>query len=258
MPTLLRGAARPALIRGMPRVADIEILEDLTATARCDEGFLRLRRYKARNRRADGSLSSPYPIDVIERATLDAVALCVHARSREGVVVLTRRQLRPAALFRRGRPTALPEPEHLLVEEVLAGVVEPGEAGEASLRARAAAEALEEAGLVVDPAALTRLGAPFFLVPGVASELVHLYEVEVADPATRGPLDAPSEGDGSPLEEGAVLEWRELSAALRACDEGAIADAKTEVALRRLAARLGGGGDSTLRGAAAGAASRRS
>jgi ADP-ribose pyrophosphatase len=36
-----------------------------------------------------------------------------------------------------------------------------------------------------------------------------------------------------------VLEWRELSAAVAACERGEIEDAKTELALRRLVARLG-------------------
>jgi ADP-ribose pyrophosphatase len=36
-----------------------------------------------------------------------------------------------------------------------------------------------------------------------------------------------------------VLEWRELAAAIAACERGEIEDAKTEIALRRLAARLG-------------------
>ncbi len=61
----------------MPRVTAIEVVEDRTATARCDEGFLRLKRLRARNRRADGSRSPEYPIDVIDRPTLDAVAVCL-------------------------------------------------------------------------------------------------------------------------------------------------------------------------------------
>jgi ADP-ribose pyrophosphatase len=53
-------------------------------------------------------------------------------------------------------------------------------------------------------------------------------------------LPAPLEGDGSPLEEGAVLAWRELGAAIAACERGEIEDGKTEIALRRLEARLRG------------------
>ena len=75
----------------MTRIAEIEILEDRTAQSRCDEGFLRIKRFRARNRRADGSLSREYPIDVIDRPTLDAVAVCLWARGPRGVEVLTRR-----------------------------------------------------------------------------------------------------------------------------------------------------------------------
>jgi len=222
----------------MPKVREIEVLEDTSARARLDEGFLRLKRLRARNRRTDGSASREYLIDVIDRPTLDAVALVVWARTARGVEVLTRHQLRPAAFFRRGRTAAFPEPEYLLVEEIVAGVLEPGETGVEALRHRAAEEAREEAGILVPPEAIRLLGGPFFPLPGIVSEKIHLAEAEVARPAADGLYDAPHEGDGSPLEEGALLQWRELGAALRACDAGEIEDGKTELALRRLLARL--------------------
>ena len=226
----------------MPPVDAIEIVEDLTHRARCDEGFLRLRRLLARNRRSDGSLSRVYPIDVIDRPTLDAVAVCLWARTGRGVEVLTRRGLRPAAWFRRGKPVVLPEPEYLLVEEIVAGVLEPGERGLDALRRRGAAEALEEAGIAVPPERLEPLGGPFFPLPGIVSEKIHLLAAEVDRGAVAGPHPAPHEGDGSPLEEGAVLEWRELGAAIAACEAGEIEDAKSELAFRRLAARLAAAG----------------
>lgn len=222
----------------MRRVTAIEIVEDYTERARCDEGFLRLKRLRARNRREDGSASPEYPIDVIDRPTLDAVAVCLYARTGRGVEVLTRRGLRPAAYFRRGKPTALPEPEYLLVEELVAGVLEPGEVGLDALRRRAADEAREEAGIDVAPERLEPIGGAFFVVPGIASEKIHLLFAEVARPPGEGLQPAPPDGDGSPLEEGAVLQWRELGAAIAACERGEIEDAKTEIALRRLAARL--------------------
>src|SRR5690349_10174398 len=153
----------------MPKVTAIEIVEDRTAASRCDEGFLRLKRYRARNRRPDGTTSAVYPIDVIDRPTLDAVAVCLWARGPSGVEVLTRRNLRPAAYFRRGRRTVLPEGEYLLVEELVAGVLEPGEVGLDAIRTRGAEEVREEAGITVAPAALEPLGAPFFMLPGIAS-----------------------------------------------------------------------------------------
>ena len=223
----------------MPVVSDIEVVEDYTARARCDEGFLRLKRLRARNRRADGSASREYPIDVIDRPTLDAVAVCLWARTERGIEILTRCGLRPAAFFRRGRVPALPEPEYLLVEELVAGVLEPGEVGLDALRRRGADELREEAGIVVDPGALDVLGGPFFPLPGIVSEKIHLLAVEGTRPPGPEVREAPQEGDGSPLEEGAILVWRELREALAACEKGEIEDAKTELALRRLSARLG-------------------
>ncbi|HZZ86081.1 MAG TPA: NUDIX hydrolase [Anaeromyxobacteraceae bacterium] len=222
----------------MPRVTDIEIVEDRTARSRCDEGFLRLKRYRARNRRADGSASAEYPIDVIDRPSFDAVAVCLYGRGPGGWEVLTRAGLRPAALFRRGRPVCLPEGEHLLVEELVAGVIEAGEVGLEALRRRAADEVREEVGLDLAPSALAPLGAGFFMLPGIASEKIHLLCAEVPRGVGPAEVDAPGDGDGSPLEEGARLRWRPLDAALAACEAGEIEDAKTEIALRRLAARL--------------------
>ncbi len=223
----------------MHRVTQIEIVEDRTASSRCDEGFLRLKRFRARNRRSDGTLSPEYPIDVIDRPTLDAVAVCLWARGPAGIEVLTRRGLRPAAYFRRGKATVLPEGEYLLVEELVAGVLEPGEVGLEALRRRAADEVREETDLEVAPEALDLLGAPFFMLPGIASEKIHLVAGEVARGAAPAVRPAPGTGDGSPLEEGAELRWRPLRAAIAACEAGEIEDAKTEIALRRLAARLG-------------------
>ena len=223
----------------MTRIAEIEIIEDRTATSRCDEGFLRLKRLRARNRRADGSESAEYPIDLIDRPTLDAVAVCLWARGPRGVEVLTRGGLRPAAFFRRGKATVLPEREYLLVEELVAGVLEPGEVGLDALRRRGADEVREEAGLEVDPGQLDPLGAPFFMLPGIASEKIHLLAGEVRRGSGPAAWPAPEAGDGSPLEEGAELRWRPLAEAVAACERGEIEDAKTEIALRRLAARLG-------------------
>jgi ADP-ribose diphosphatase len=164
--------------------------------------------------------------------------VCIWARGPGGVEVLTRRGLRPAAYFRRGKTTVLPESEYLLVEELVAGVLEPGEIGLDALRRRAAAEIFEETGLEVAPEAFQRLGGALFMLPGIASEKIHLVECEV--PRGEGPAacSAPEVGDGSPLEEGAELCWRPLAGAIAACERGEIEDAKTEVAFRRLASRF--------------------
>jgi ADP-ribose pyrophosphatase len=220
------------------RIRDIEILEDRTPTSRCDEGFLRLKRFRARNLREDGSTSREYPIDVIDRPTLDAVAVCAWGERGGERWVLTRAGLRPAALFRRGKAAVFPEPEYRLLEEIVAGVLEPGEHGLAALQRRGAAELHEEAGLEVAPERFQPLGGAFFMLPGIASEKIYVLAVQVDVPEEPGPFDAPAQGDGSPLEEGAVLRWRKLTDAIAACERGEIEDAKSEIAFRRLFGKL--------------------
>jgi ADP-ribose pyrophosphatase len=67
----------------------------------------------------------------------------------------------------------------------------------------------------------------------MAPECFHLFEAEV-DPSAA----VPPEGDGSPMEEGCVLRFVPLSEALAMCDRSEIEDAKTEILLHRLKARL--------------------
>jgi ADP-ribose pyrophosphatase len=161
-------------------------------------------------------------VDVVDRPSLDAVALVLYRAGPNGREVLTVRTLRPAAHFRTLRP-------QLLVEEIVAGVLEAGEVEEAAIRARAAAEAREEAGYVLEASAIQLLGGPFFVAAGILSEQIHLA---VADVTGLTPLEPT--GDGSPLEEGATRVWRPLSEALAACRRGDIQDAKTEIAFSRL------------------------
>jgi ADP-ribose pyrophosphatase len=215
-------------------VAAIDVVEDYSDRARCDEGFLRLRRLRCQNRREDGTRSIVYRVDVIDRPTLDAVAVLVHRTGPAGREILTRKNLRPAAYFREGKPMTLPDPgSHLFVEEIVAGVLEAEDRGDEGLRHRAVEEVKEEAGLEVLPEEIVRLGGPFFVAPGILSEKVYLCAVDVTGKEEREP-----KGDGTPLEEGATLRWREIHAALRACREGEISDAKTELALTRLLATL--------------------
>ncbi|HET9451737.1 MAG TPA: NUDIX hydrolase [Aggregicoccus sp.] len=218
-----------------PQVTAIEIVEDFSASARCDEGFLQLRRLRCQNLRADGTHSKVYRVDVVDRPRLDAVAVLVYREGGAGREVLTRLNLRPAAYFRREKSPAVPDPTpYLHMEEIVAGLLEPGDRGEEGVRRRAAAEVWEEAGFRVTPEEVQLLGAPFFVAPGILSEKVFLAAVDVS-----GREGVPPSGDGSPLEEGGALRWRPLEELLRACREGEVPDAKTELALTRLLAAQG-------------------
>jgi ADP-ribose pyrophosphatase len=215
-------------MRNIP-VTAIEIVEDFSATASCEEGFLQLRRLRARNRRGDGSESPIYRIDVVDRPKLDAVAVLVWRHGPDGHEFLTRTQLRPAAYFRAGKRPVIPEDRQwLFCEEIVAGLLEPSDDGERGLRVRAAAEVLEEAGFRVPPDAIVPLGPPFFVAPGILSEKIFLTHVDVTGLTAGDP-----EGDGSPMEEGSVLIWRSKVALASALADGTLQDAKTELAFRR-------------------------
>ncbi len=214
-------------------LTDIEVVEDFSSTARCDEGFLQLRRLRCRNRRADGSVSSIYRVDVIDRPRLDAVAVLVFRRGPQGLEVLTRMNLRPAAYFRKDKDQAIPDGRsHLLVEEIVAGLLEPTDKGEEGLKRRAAEEVKEEAGYEVAPEEIELLGSAFFVAPGILSEKIFLTCVDCTGKQGRAP-----EGDGSPMEESATVRWWPLDELLTACRDGRVPDAKTEMALGRLLAR---------------------
>ena len=238
-PPGLPGRAAVAYQPGMPRVDAIEIVEDRTASSRCDEGFLHVRRYRALNRRVDGTRSAVYRIDVLDRPSLDAVAVCLWARTPRGVEVLLRRQLRPAVLFRRGKVRALPEAEPLLYEEIVAGLVEPGEQG---LRRPAAAGGRRGAGRRPGWRSTRpgwrRWGRPSTCCRASSRRRSTCSRRRFLAAPQAGAFDAPQEGDGSPLEEGATLLWRGLDEAIAACESGEIEDAKSELAFRRLRDRL--------------------
>ena len=201
-------------------------------------GFLAIRRMRMRNRRADGSTSRGYLCDSIARPYgQDAVIVAVYARTATGVQVLLRDGLRPPLLAGRDPSRApLPEPPPaMFLTELVAGILETVDRGESGLRQRAAHEVFEEAGFVVEPAAVVLLGGGMYPSPGAMVEKFYFTAVEV-DPATQQPLT----GDGSPMEEGARTHWRPLEAALAACVRGELADLKTELGLRRLRDHLAG------------------
>jgi len=211
----------------------VEILSDETVG---QGGFLAIRRLRCVNVRPDGTRSAPYLCDFILRPKgLDAVVVAVWARAGGRVRVLLRDGLRLPLHF--GRPAAAaPIPDgkaYLFFREVVAGIIEVEDVGEEGVRRRAAIEVEEEAGFHVDAARVVVLGAGTFPSPGAMAEKFWLTAVEVdAASASHGT------GDGSPMEEGATLEWLDIDDAIAACVRGDIEDAKTELALRRLAERL--------------------
>lgn len=201
-------------------------------------GFAQLRRLTVRNRRADGSASVPYALDLLERpGRADAVVVLPFERGAD-LRVLLREGLRPVPrLGRAGQPRRAGTPAPWRMIEAVAGILEAeDEAGEAGLRRRAALELEEEVGLVVDPDRIAMAGPPVLISAGIMAEEIFFCEVE----AELDRLGAGA-GDGSCLEEGGAPVVLSLDDALARCRSGEIHDAKTELALRRLAARIGGG-----------------
>lgn len=219
----------------MKKVVAIHRLEDRTATSRCDQGFLHLRRLVLQSEFDDGTRSRGYHCDLIERPGVDAVALVLYRRVAAGKVeILLRECTRPAAYFRKDQVLQVPDARvyrHLL--ELVAGILEKEDHGDAGILHRAALEAEEEVGFKIPPAEIRRLGGGYFASPGILPEKVYPCAAEVRDHAAVAP-----QGDGSAMEEGGGVHWVELAEAIRRCVAGEIEDSKTEIGLRRLADEL--------------------
>ena len=217
-----------------PPLKEVEVAAERTKEARCDEGFLRLRRMELVNHRPDGGKSALYRYDFVERDAIDAVVLLIWARVGDQVQLCMRASMRPPLTFRREYELPIETPDENVLWEVPAGLIERDEKGEEGIRRCAARETLEETGFVVDSQSFVPLGKPTYLCPGVIAEKLYYFSAEVrAD--ERG---VPTE-DGSPVEENALVQMVSLPDVMRALDSGVIRDAKTEVAIRRFVASRG-------------------
>lgn len=207
----------------------LELLEDLSPPDQA--GFLRLVRHRYRASYPDGSKSVPFVYDAVDRSALDAVVIVAHFVAPLGMPwVFLRSAFRPPLTLRNRARSPLPDEAcdgHLW--ELPAGLVETAEQSPAGVARAAQRELLEELGFEVPVDALSPLGHSTFPAPGFVAERHFYFEVRVDPKARREP-----ELDGSPLEHfGSVIELP-LSEALELCRQGAIEDAKTELALRRL------------------------
>jgi len=184
-------------------------------------GFLNLRRVELVAHYPDGSESPPFPYDMATREALDAVVIAAFFFDAGIRHVFLRSAVRPPCAFR-----PIPPAHTGNLWELPAGLVEPGEEPAAT----AARELGEELGLFAEPGAMRPLGEWTFPTPGIIGERHIFYAVEV-DPRTRS---VPTE-DGSALERAAAVLVLPVVDAIQHCRTGAVRDAKTEIALRRLA-----------------------
>jgi ADP-ribose pyrophosphatase len=206
-----------------PRI-HLAVARDHGAEARAVGGFLDVRRLDLVARYPDGAESPPFPYDVAARAALDAVVMAAHFVEAGVRQVFLRSALRPPCALR-----PIPPEHDGSLWELPAGLVEPGE----DPAACAARELDEELGFAVASSAMVALGPWTFPAPGMIGERHLFYAVEV-DPRARA---TPTE-DGSALERGAAIVALPLLDAVAHCRSGAIRDAKTELALRRLVEAL--------------------
>jgi ADP-ribose diphosphatase len=199
----------------------VAVARDRTAEARATGGFLDVRRLDLVARYPDGTASAPFPYDVATRAALDAVVIAAWYVESGVRHVFLRSAVRPPCSLR-----PIPPDHDGTLWELPAGLVEPGEAPAAT----AARELGEELGFTADEGAMRPLGGWTFPAPGMIGERHVFFAVEV-DPRTRA---VPTE-DGSALERCAAIVPVPVMDALEHCRHGSIRDAKTELALRRLA-----------------------
>ncbi len=200
------------------------VVRDRTAQARATGGFLNVRRVELTAHYPDGTVSRPFPYDVGMRAALDAVVIVAHFVEAGAVHVYLRSAVRPACALR-----PIPPRHDGTLWELPAGLIEPDE-DPANAAAR---ELMEELGFSAEASAMHPLGPWTFPTPGMIGER-HVFFTVGVDPHARL---TPTE-DGSALERAAAIVALPLEEAIDHCRSGAIRDAKTELALRRLAETL--------------------
>jgi ADP-ribose pyrophosphatase len=206
----------------------LELVEDLSPPD--PGGFLRLVRRRFRAHYPDGTSSEAFVYDEVDRPAIDAVVIAAHYATGGRRHVYLRSAVRPPVVMRDARRSPIPEPARRGMWELPAGLIEAGEQDRDGPRRAAARELFEELGFGVEASALLPLGPSSFPAPGVIAERHFFFHVEVA-PQTR----VEPAHDGSPLEHLGAVVSIPLDDALAMCRRAEIEDAKTELALRRLA-----------------------
>lgn len=215
-------------------VHHVEIVERMDLEPGDKSAFLNIQRLKLVNHYQDGTKSPVYLYDAVLRKWLDAVVLVLTAEIDGVLSVCLRSCIRPPLVLRQELELPVKDNSPLTtLWEVPAGLLEENDMGIGGIKDRAAAEALEETGYAVSQDDFSLMpGAPF-LSPGVIPERIYFARAHIADVDAR---NNPT-GDGSPVEDGAVIWWVPVDKAIALCEQGVIADTKTELALRRLAAQ---------------------
>ena len=220
-------AVAPDIDLGFPDL-ELELVEDISPVA--PAGFLRLVRRRLRVRFPDGERSEPFAYDEVDRRAIDAVVIAAHfARDGQHWVYL-RSALRPPVRFRDPARSPGSARETGALWELPAGLIEAGEQGTGGILRAGCRELREELGFLALETDLQMLGPPVWPTPGVLSERLFFVQLEVRPERRSEPTL-----DGSALERHGRVISLPLDRALELCRSGQIQDAKTELALRRLA-----------------------
>ncbi len=216
----MRSVPAPSPLPSPPAIR-VRVARDRSSESRATGGFFDVRRLELVARYPDGTESATFPYDIGAREAIDAVVMAAHYLEGGVRHVFLRSSIRPPCALR-----PVPPQHDGAMWELPAGLVEPGE----DPAACAARELAEELGFVVAASAMQPLGPWTFPAPGIIGERHLYFHVEV-DPRAR---TTPTE-DGSALERAAAIIALPVRDAIEHCRRGAIPDAKTELALRRLA-----------------------
>jgi ADP-ribose pyrophosphatase len=206
----------------------LEVVADVSPAA--PPGFLRLRRRRLVAHYPDGSLSSEFIYDEVDRRAIDAVIIAAHFERGGRPWVYLRSAMRPPLSFRDPSRSPVPEPGTGALWELPAGLIEPGEQSESGVIEAARRELEEEAGFALEASRFRPLGRCVLPAPGLIAER-HFFVSVAVDPGERGEPSL----DGSALERFGRVIALPLAQGLLLCESGRIEDAKTELGLRRLA-----------------------
>jgi ADP-ribose pyrophosphatase len=186
----------------------VQILENTEVYS----GFLSILKIKLRHRLYSGEMSQVITRELLERG--QAVAVLLYDPAADAVVLIEQ--------FRIG---ALDDPDSAWLLEVVAGVVEEGEALEDVARR----EAQEEAGCT--PQELEYIGR-YYLTPGGSSEQIHIFYAEIDSSGLHETLGGVE--DESEDIRVIVLPWDEV---VNLMDSGRIINATAMLALQWLRLR---------------------
>jgi len=223
----MRSAVAPEIDLSLPDL-ELELVEDISPLA--PAGFLRLIRRRLRGKFPDGTRSQPFAYDEVDRRAIDAVVIAAHFVQGGQRWVYLRSALRPPLRFRDPARSPGGSRETGALWELPAGLIEPGEQSTGGVLRAGCRELREELGFLALEGDLQMLGPPIWPSPGVLSERLYFVQL-VVQPERR---EEPSL-DGSALERHGRVVAVPLERALELCRSGRIQDAKTELALRRLA-----------------------